>query len=129
MNRRVNVGLRYEVYTRLKDQGRFGESFSDLVSRIIDAADKITVLKVPVVKAKLNRTTTLDFISRDCRNGKHNSCHARWEGMGFEIICVCNCGHKLKANSPIFAEESQYSVTGCPPRFYNLSILYRIRRY
>jgi predicted CopG family antitoxin len=33
------VGLRYEVYTRLKDQGRFGESFSDLVSRIIDAAD------------------------------------------------------------------------------------------
>lgn len=33
------MGLRYEVYTRLKDQGRFGESFSDLVSRIIDAAD------------------------------------------------------------------------------------------
>jgi predicted CopG family antitoxin len=40
------VGLRYEVYTRLKDQGRFGESFSDLVSRIIDAADKNTVFKV-----------------------------------------------------------------------------------
>ncbi|MFY9798933.1 MAG: hypothetical protein WAJ93_24865 [Candidatus Nitrosopolaris sp.] len=39
MNKRINVGLRYEVYTRLKDQGRFGESFSDLVSRIIDAAD------------------------------------------------------------------------------------------
>jgi predicted CopG family antitoxin len=38
-NKRVNVGLRYEVYTKLKDQGRFGESFSDLVSRIIDAAD------------------------------------------------------------------------------------------
>jgi predicted CopG family antitoxin len=38
------VGLRYEVYTRLKDQGRFGESFSELVSRIIDAADKNTVL-------------------------------------------------------------------------------------
>jgi predicted CopG family antitoxin len=45
MNKRINVGLRYEVYTRLKDQGRFGESFSDLVSRIIDAADKNTVLK------------------------------------------------------------------------------------
>lgn len=45
MNKRINVGLRYEVYTRLKDQGRFGESFSDLVSRIIDVADKNTVLK------------------------------------------------------------------------------------
>lgn len=45
MNKRVNVGLRYEVYTRLKDQGRFGESFSDLVSRIIDVANKNTVLQ------------------------------------------------------------------------------------
>ena len=44
-NKRVNVGLRYEVYTRLKDQGRFGESFSDLVSRIIDASDKNAVVK------------------------------------------------------------------------------------
>ncbi|MFY9797625.1 MAG: hypothetical protein WAJ93_18210 [Candidatus Nitrosopolaris sp.] len=35
--------------------------------------------------------------------------------MGFKIICVCNCGHKLKAKSPIF-EESQYSVTGFPPQ-------------
>ncbi len=42
MNKRINVGLRYEVYTRLKDHGRFGESFSDLVSRIIDAANKST---------------------------------------------------------------------------------------
>jgi predicted CopG family antitoxin len=40
MSKRVNVGLRYEVYTRLKEEGKFGESFSDLVSRIIDAASK-----------------------------------------------------------------------------------------
>ena len=45
MNKRVNVGLRFEVYTRLKDQGRFGESFSDLVSRIIDVANKNTLLE------------------------------------------------------------------------------------
>ena len=45
MNKRVNVGLRYEVYSRLRDQGRFGESFSDLVSRIIDVANKNTVLE------------------------------------------------------------------------------------
>jgi predicted CopG family antitoxin len=30
------VGLRYEVYRRLKDRGRFGETFSDVVSRIIN---------------------------------------------------------------------------------------------
>ena len=44
-NKRVNVGLKYKVYTKLKDQGRFGESFSDLVSRIIDAANKNTLLQ------------------------------------------------------------------------------------
>jgi predicted CopG family antitoxin len=45
MSKRVNVGLRYEVYTRLKDQGKFGESFSDLVSRMIDVANKKILLE------------------------------------------------------------------------------------
>jgi predicted CopG family antitoxin len=45
MSKRVNVGLRYEVYARLKDQGKFGESFSDLVSRMIDVANKKILLE------------------------------------------------------------------------------------
>jgi predicted CopG family antitoxin len=40
MYKRVNVGLRYDVYTKLKDKGRFGETFSDLVCRIIDELEK-----------------------------------------------------------------------------------------
>jgi predicted CopG family antitoxin len=36
MYKRVNIGLRDDVYNRLKDRGRFGESFSELVSRLID---------------------------------------------------------------------------------------------
>jgi predicted CopG family antitoxin len=39
MYKRVNIGLRDDVYNRLKDRGRFGESFSELVSRLIDEAD------------------------------------------------------------------------------------------
>ena len=39
MYKRVNVGLRHDVYARLKDRGRFGESFSDLVSRLIDEVE------------------------------------------------------------------------------------------
>jgi predicted CopG family antitoxin len=45
VNKRVNVGLRYEVYTRLKEQGKFGESFSDVVSRIMETANKSTVFR------------------------------------------------------------------------------------
>ena len=38
MYKRVNIGLRDDVYNKLKDKGKFGESFSELVSRLIDEA-------------------------------------------------------------------------------------------
>jgi predicted CopG family antitoxin len=36
MSKRVNVGLRYDVYSQLKARGKFGETFSDVVSRIMN---------------------------------------------------------------------------------------------
>jgi predicted CopG family antitoxin len=39
MYKRVNIGLRDDVYNKLKDKGRFGETFSDLISRLIDEID------------------------------------------------------------------------------------------
>jgi predicted CopG family antitoxin len=43
MYKRVNIGLRDDVYNKLKDKGRFGESFSELVSRLIDEANSTIV--------------------------------------------------------------------------------------
>ena len=40
MYKRITVGLRHDVYTRLRDKGKFGETFSDIVSRLINEADK-----------------------------------------------------------------------------------------
>ena len=37
--------------------------------------------------------TISDFISRDCKSELHESCYGKWEGLGFEIICRCKCGH------------------------------------
>jgi predicted CopG family antitoxin len=45
MYRRITVGLRQEVYTKLRDRGKFGESFSDVVLRIIEEANKNTTLE------------------------------------------------------------------------------------
>jgi predicted CopG family antitoxin len=42
MYKRINIGLRDYVYNKLKDKGRFGESFSELVSRLIDEAKSTT---------------------------------------------------------------------------------------
>lgn len=39
------MGLRQEVYTKLRDRGKFGESFSDVVLRIIEEANKNTTLE------------------------------------------------------------------------------------
>ncbi len=36
MNKRTNICLNHEVYLKLRNRGKFGESFSELVSRIID---------------------------------------------------------------------------------------------
>jgi hypothetical protein len=38
--------------------------------------------------------TVSDFLSRDCKSQLHESCHGKWEGLGFEIICSCKCGHR-----------------------------------
>jgi hypothetical protein len=71
----------------------------------------------------LSTATGLDFISRDCRNGSHQYCYGKWEGMGFEIICICNCGHKIKSDaSTIFIEKSQHSESMVGPRDQSVRI-------
>jgi predicted CopG family antitoxin len=36
MFKRHTVSIRHEVYAQLQNHGKFGESFSDLLSRILD---------------------------------------------------------------------------------------------
>lgn len=40
MHKRINICVDHKVYAKLKDRGKFGESFSELISRIMDMADK-----------------------------------------------------------------------------------------
>ena len=35
----------------------------------------------------------IDFISKQCKGGLHQNCYGQWEGLGFEVICGCECGH------------------------------------
>jgi predicted CopG family antitoxin len=36
MHRRITVGIREDVYSRLRDKGKFGESFSELIARLLN---------------------------------------------------------------------------------------------
>ncbi|HEY9387195.1 MAG TPA: antitoxin VapB family protein [Nitrososphaeraceae archaeon] len=41
MYKRITVGLRQDVYTKLRNKGKFGESFSELIGRLLNEIDKI----------------------------------------------------------------------------------------
>jgi predicted CopG family antitoxin len=41
MHKRVNICVNHKVYAKLRDRGKFGESFSDLISRILEESEKI----------------------------------------------------------------------------------------
>jgi predicted CopG family antitoxin len=45
MQRRINVALRQDTYSKLRNEGMFGESFSALISRLLDELDKNGLLK------------------------------------------------------------------------------------
>ena len=41
MRKRINICIDQRVYSKLKEKGKFGESFSDLISRIIEETNQI----------------------------------------------------------------------------------------
>jgi predicted CopG family antitoxin len=43
MHKRINVGLQQEIYDKLRNKGKFGESFSDLVSRLLDEVENYRI--------------------------------------------------------------------------------------
>jgi hypothetical protein len=72
----------------------------------------------------MTHSTVLEFISRECKIGEHTKCDGRWSGFGFEIICICKCGHlkegaTLEILGGLHSNESQrassYRLTGVEP--------------
>ena len=54
MHKRVNICLKYDVYAELRNKGRFGESFSELVSRILNENNDTQTKAKPMEVTKLN---------------------------------------------------------------------------
>jgi len=64
--KRCTLLVQEDVYRRLKSKGR-------LIPTVIDG-----------------------FISRECRAGLHQNCNGKWEGLGIQVTCICNCNHDNK---------------------------------
>ncbi|MGC2383468.1 MAG: hypothetical protein WA631_10215 [Nitrososphaeraceae archaeon] len=38
----------------------------------------------------------IDILSKECKANEHNTCHGKWLGFGFEVVCRCGCGHRVR---------------------------------
>jgi hypothetical protein len=47
----------------------------------------------------------LDFINRHCKNNRHEICHGRWSGFGFEVFCKCPCHDSLTQSKVIITSD------------------------
>lgn len=43
-----------------------------------------------------NSINEISFKSKECKNKNHSSCSNQWKGLGFQIICNCDCHDKKK---------------------------------
>ena len=43
-------------------------------------------------------STILGFVSKECKINDDSNCNGQWEGLGFRVLCSCNC-HKKKENA------------------------------
>ena len=38
----------------------------------------------------------IDILSKECKANEHNTCHGKWLGFGFQVVCRCGCGHRVR---------------------------------
>lgn len=42
-------------------------------------------------------TSTIEFLSKDCKSQNHVNCCKVWAGIGIQVICNCGC-HTYNSN-------------------------------
>jgi len=43
----------------------------------------------------MSNQDVLEFSSKSCKTNYHNQCSGKWQGLGFQILCNCECYKKL----------------------------------
>jgi hypothetical protein len=65
---------------------------------------------------------SIDFSSIECRNKNHISCKYQWEGLGFTVICTCNCHNKIYEKNIVLEGPGKSSNTHHRNLVPNLSL-------
>jgi hypothetical protein len=43
----------------------------------------------------MSNDNVIEFINKNCKNQEHSLCHGKWSGLGFNVVCECDC-HEIK---------------------------------
>ena len=92
--KRCTILLKEDIYQRLKTKGKFGESFSELICRLLDDVDFFEKNKKEKIYWKPQNNelaSTIEFLSKDCKSKNHVNCCKVWAGIGIQVICNCSC--------------------------------------
>ena len=51
------------------------------------------------IQNSIGFTSTIDFLSRDCKSKNHVNCRREWTGIGIKVICRCSCHNSMTMTS------------------------------
>lgn len=64
-------------------------------------------------------TILIDFKSKSCKQEQHNGCSNKWNGLGFEVICTCDCHKKMMLDESCSLSNTKNSPS-CRNGEYNV---------
>ena len=83
------ITLNNKAFSRLQKEGRFGESYSNMILRILDC--------IAPNLDESSKSNVIKFMNRKCKQKDHKSCLESWCGLGFQIVCECTCHNRKEA--------------------------------
>ena len=68
-----------------------------------------------------NNKYILEFQSNQCKKKEHNNCSKQWKGLGFTVICTCNCHKELNEKNSVLDGLGKSSNTHYSNQVLNLA--------
>ena len=63
----------------------------------------------------------IEFQSKYCKQKEHNNCSNKWKGLGFTVICTCNCHKEVYEKNIVLDGPGKSSNTHCSNQILNLA--------
>jgi|SRR5215469_11137245 len=81
MPKRHTLSIRDPIYEQLKNKGKFGESFSDLLSRLLNESSERDGGNLAAGRVKANQVPRLQKVNKTRLTSDFHACHQASQGL------------------------------------------------